>query len=264
MPDKTAVHLFLSPHFDDAVYSCGGTLATLTGEGKPVYVVTIMAGEQPDPLPDTAIVRDLHQRWQGGEDPIATRRTEDHKAVTTLGAHLVHLPLPDCVYRTAQGHALYPSEESLWHIVHVDDPAPRYLEALPISQLLSHGSTVARLYAPLAAGDHVDHLIVRDWAYRLAATHPELELWFYADFPYTRSGDAIDKALQAHQREGHELKAVTFAFDEAALKARIAAMQQYHTQISTFWPDAAAIDPEVRAAFRHDGGFGERYWQFQR
>lgn len=264
MPDTSPVHVFLSPHFDDAVYSCGGTLATLTSEGNPVCVVTIMAGEQPDPLPDTAIVRDLHRRWQGGEDPIATRRTEDHKAIMQLGAHLIHLPLPDCVYRTAQGQALYPSEESLWHTIHADDPAPRYLRALPVSQLLPDNSTVARIYAPLAAGDHVDHLVVRDWAYQLAAAHPELELWFYADFPYTRSGDAIDKALHAHQRDGYTLEALTFTFDEAALKARIAAMQQYRTQISTFWPDAAAIDPEVRAAFRSDGGYMERYWQFKR
>ena len=40
-------HLFLSPHYDDAVYSCGGTLASLTTAGENVTVLTVCAGSPP-------------------------------------------------------------------------------------------------------------------------------------------------------------------------------------------------------------------------
>jgi len=57
------MHLFLSPHLDDAVYSCGGTIHQLTSQGTPVQILTFMAGDPPTPLPDTPITRDLHRRW---------------------------------------------------------------------------------------------------------------------------------------------------------------------------------------------------------
>ena len=106
-------HLFISPHFDDVVLSCGGTLHKLVKDGQSVRVMTMMAGLFNDELPQTPILEDLHQRWQVGDNPLLARQQEDINALDSLDVEFMHVPLTDCVYRVADDVPLYPSEESL-------------------------------------------------------------------------------------------------------------------------------------------------------
>ena len=153
------LHVIISPHFDDGVFSCGGTASELTAAGHAVLVITMMGGLFHGELPDTPILADLHQRWRAGDDPLRQRQIEDEQASQTLGVDFMHVPLPDCVYRLAGDLALYPSEESLFADVHPADYAPRLLKGIQIPEL----ETATRIYLPLGVGHHVDHQIVRDW-----------------------------------------------------------------------------------------------------
>src|SRR3972149_1310758 len=103
-----ALRVYLSPHLDDAVFSCGGLIARQSSGGDDVQVVTIFAGDPPvGELPPFAY--ELHRRWGGEGSPMGLRRAEDHVACGRLGASVVHLPIPDAIYRrSAQGEALYP------------------------------------------------------------------------------------------------------------------------------------------------------------
>src|SRR5690349_4048271 len=98
------MHLFLSPHYDDAVLSCGGLIHKLVGEGQRVVVRTVMGGApSPQELPDTAIIRSLHERWAAGENPVEVRIKEDEAAVASLGASAEHMVYwMDCVYRVSR------------------------------------------------------------------------------------------------------------------------------------------------------------------
>ena len=40
-------HIFLSPHLDDVVYSCGGTLGVQVSTGLRPLVITVFAGGTP-------------------------------------------------------------------------------------------------------------------------------------------------------------------------------------------------------------------------
>ncbi|HEU0000143.1 MAG TPA: hypothetical protein VFQ36_04555, partial [Ktedonobacteraceae bacterium] len=40
-------HIFVSPHFDDVAYSCGGALGTLADQGQRPLVITVFAGLPP-------------------------------------------------------------------------------------------------------------------------------------------------------------------------------------------------------------------------
>jgi LmbE family N-acetylglucosaminyl deacetylase len=57
-------HIFLSPHLDDAVLSCGGLLAQLTQQGQAVRVINIFAGIPPANRPLSAFARYQHRQWQ--------------------------------------------------------------------------------------------------------------------------------------------------------------------------------------------------------
>ncbi len=248
-------HLFLSPHLDDAVLSCGGTIHQLVARGDSVTVMTLMAGDPPDMLLNTPIVRDLHQRWQAGYSPVETRRQEDIAAVTHLGAHPRHFMLADCVYRfgwTAhKKQAFYPTEETLWGQIHPDDPARITLESLYIAP----GATV---YFPLGVGRHVDHLIVRDWALSL---DKQLARIGYAEYPYSQQDDAIEAALMA--LDSCYLEPEPRYLEARDVQAKIDAIACYGSQLSTFWESRGAMAAEVRAALNKAGNGrpAERFWR---
>jgi LmbE family N-acetylglucosaminyl deacetylase len=249
------MHLFLSPHLDDAALSCGGTIYTLAQSGADVTMLTLMSADPPEPLPDTPIVRDLHARWAAGEQPAAARRREDARAAAILGARARWAALPDCVYRVGpDGAALYPSEESLWGAIHPADPAPAALRALT----LPPAHTV---YAPLGIGAHVDHLIVRAWALTLAG--PGTALVFYADYPYARSGAAVAEALTAFAPGA--LTPQVRPLTSPAVRARLAAVSSYDSQRSTFWPGRALLERDLLRAMLDAGGGApaERFWFYK-
>lgn len=264
---KHRLHLFLSPHLDDAVLSCGGQIHTLSAAGHSVVVYTVMAGKPQGPLPQSPILDDLHARWGTAGNPIAERRWEDIKAVRRLGGMARHGALLDCVYRvryapTGEPQALYPSEESLWQEPLPDDPALALLEAMPL--LYPQADAV---HVPLGAGGHVDHRLVRDWGRRLARANPDVAVFFYEDYPYTRHPDSIQHALKVFA--GESLTPVVIPLEETALQAKIEAIACYESQISTFWPDVETMAAEVRATAEQIGGWksaggrmlAEREWQ---
>lgn len=245
-------HIFLSPHYDDAVYSCGGTIHQLVQQGHDVTILTIMAGVPSLPLPDTPVLQDNHERWQIGDNPVTARRREDKAAASILGANTEYLEtIADCIYRTNDGEALYPTEESLWDKIHPDDPAIILLEQID----LSHADTI---YAPLGVGGHVDHLIVRDWAISLSQK-TDIPIRFYEDYPYLRDRKAVDLA---REKIDAKLSPDTIIFTQDTMQSKIQAMLSYQSQIASFWESADAVSHEVSETFRGatDTTFVERYY----
>ena len=51
---SSQTHVIISPHFDDGVFSCGGTASQLTAAGHSVLVITMMGGLYQGELPKYA------------------------------------------------------------------------------------------------------------------------------------------------------------------------------------------------------------------
>ena len=250
-------HVFISPHFDDGIFSCGGTAHQLAAAGHYVIIMTLMGGLFHGELPDTPILADLHRRWSAGDSPLRSRQLEDESASNTIGVDYMHVPLPDCVYRLAGDLALYPSEESLFGEIHSADYAPRLLTGIQIPEL----ETAARVYLPLGVGHHVDHQIARSWAMTQVRDIPDRSaLRFYAEFPYSNADQATESALKDF---GLPLEPADVTLSEADIRAKISAIACYESQISTFWTGLDAMEADVRRAFADPqaGGFVERYWR---
>lgn len=252
----TARHIILSPHLDDGVLSCGGMIADWSRRGERVAILTVCAGSPPDPLPDSPIIRELHDRWARSAPPgavfgdaAAMRRAEDLRAALALGESVeaVHLPYLDCIYRTRAGNGepLYPTEETLNAELQADDPL---LADLRDAAPLPDGST---LYVPLTIGRHVDHQAVRRAAEGWQL--PSEQLVYYEDYPYAGREGAIEAATQ-----GQEWVSRAVPLSDEALTAKIEAIAAYESQISSFWPDLAAMEAAVRGFAVLRGG--ERLW----
>lgn len=143
----------LSPHLDDAVFSCWHILAG----PEPVDVVTVFAGI---PAQGTAVPR--WDRITGSSDSVKRvreRLAEDREALALAGREGTYL---DFVER--QYGAEHPS---------VDELAGALAERLPAS---------AEIVAPAGIGGHSAHALTRAAALKLAGEgRPAC---FYADLPY--------------------------------------------------------------------------------
>src|SRR5215207_7146249 len=119
-------HLFLSPHLDDAILSCGGMIHQLCRNGERVIIVTAMAGDALESLPDSPVLNALRAQWSGAE--IDVRRAEDALAAQQLGAQVIHLALPECAFRATlcgagDWIALYPELDSPFQAINEADDA---------------------------------------------------------------------------------------------------------------------------------------------
>lgn len=240
-----ARHVYLEPHFDDVALSCGGTVARQTTAGERVLVVTIFSGGPSRDVALTSFAAGQHDRWGDTVDPNETRRAEQRRALTILGADWLPLEFPDAIYRGDQ----YLSDEDLF-----GDPKPsdRALGDRLRNVLAGLMATVpeARLYAPLTIGHHVDHVLALDAA-------REFDPRLYEDFPYARRSEAVSEAVARVGAELAEEIDITETFDR-----RIAAIAAYRSQIPTLFGDADAMARETRRfATGRPGRAVERFWR---
>jgi LmbE family N-acetylglucosaminyl deacetylase len=249
--------IFLSPHFDDAAFSCGGLIWERTQAGDAVQILTICAGEIP-PGDLSAFAVELHQRWETGREAIYQRKEEDARACETIGASSHYFPIPDCIYRRAgvnywqptskpmqdeqpRGELLYPASKDLWGPTH---PAENLLIQQLGDKLTQELPEAARLVCPLGIGAHVDHRLTR-----IAAEMCGRPLWYYADFPYVQKDpELVDRLSSQGWLER------LFEISPHGLQAWYEAMAAYQSQISTFWEDLPELRHSLESYLAQMGG----------
>jgi LmbE family N-acetylglucosaminyl deacetylase len=257
--------IYLSPHLDDAVLSCGGTIARQTEAGEAVLVVTLFAGDS-DLTRLSPLAQDLHASWGHPPAPYAARRAEDRAAMRHLGAIFLHLGFGEAIYRFDAGaNPLYPDEESLFDRPRpADAPLVARLEAA--LRPLVCGLDPTTLYAPLAVGQHLDHQLVSQVASCLLSP-PEAApgLWYYEDFPYATglfphyAPDSVEAALDRHSTGGWQSNDV--AID---LAPKVEAIACYHSQVLALFGDEPSMIRAVRdytASLSTSQPYSERFWQ---
>lgn len=186
-------HIFLSPHFDDVVYSCGGTLGVQVSAGLRPLVITVFAGAPAAPVELSPFAANIHRRMgfrQNVQEVVAARRREDAEALDYLRADYLWLDYPDAIYRgnppyytsTVTGGEVHPGD------LEIDRDLAQNLVAL-------HERLPDTVwYAPLGIGRHVDHQIVCSAVDRLVQRGANVK--FYEDFPYVLSQGMLEARLQ--------------------------------------------------------------------
>lgn len=83
----------LSPHFDDAVFSLGATLAQAVRTGGSVHIVNIFGNDPDDDSPPSEW--DAACGFRSTGEAARARREEDRRACELVGASALALPFPD-------------------------------------------------------------------------------------------------------------------------------------------------------------------------
>lgn len=241
--------IYLSPHLDDVALSCGGQVYMLGEGGRPVLIVTVMAGDPPG-VATSDFATALHDRWQLQSDVVARRRAEDSAACQILGADHLYWDVPDCIYRVHKrsGEALYNSNPDIFGDVHASEAELVRTLAKQIKGLPPHD----RLVIPLAVGNHVDHQITR----MAAEQAPSSTFVHYEDYPYAVLPGALAAVTQT---SNDSWQPTTIPLSPAALEAKIEAVASFESQLSTFYRDRADMEDAVRQYANSIGG--ERIWR---
>jgi len=214
--------IYLSPHLDDAVYSCGGKIWQDVRRDDTVEIWTIFAGDPAGEL--SPFARELHARWGSGAEAVSRRREEDQAACRMLGAGYKHLAYADCIYRRLPqtGEPVIQQNADLFGPI---QPGEEVLVHQIASELLALNSEKSLLICPLSLGGHMDHRITR-----AAADQTGLPLAYYADYPY-----AADPSLDVSALVPGNCRSESFSLDEEAVEKWAQGIAAYASQLSSFW-----------------------------
>jgi LmbE family N-acetylglucosaminyl deacetylase len=172
--------LVVSPHCDDAVFSCGELLAVHPGS---VVVTVFAAGPSADePLTEW----DRAAGFEPGDDVMARRRKEDARALSLLSAQPLWLEFHDSQYRRTPTSRRI--SEALGTIIRFVQP---------------HG-----VFVPWGLF-HSDHRLASDACLAVRHTCIQPAWFFYEDAIYRRiPGLLTDRVVQA-RRAGHYARPIT-------------------------------------------------------
>lgn len=260
--DRHYRHIYVSPHFDDATLSCGGSIGLQSACGLKTLVVTVFAGVPPAGQQLSSFAAQNHQQAglpADAREAVAARRREDKEAMSTLGADVLWLDYLDAIYRG--NPPSYQNDEALFgQIAPNDFSLDEELGAVLLK--VYERAPLATFYVPLGVGHHVDHQLCSSAGDRLAQQGANVK--FYEDFPYV----ATPGALEARRREmgsGLEEELVEVS---GALRQKEDALACYGSQIPRLFgtPDRMqrAVEDYMGSLRRtYPGIFIERFWQFK-
>ena len=142
-------HIFLSPHLDDAVVSCGGTIAKLVYQREDVLVVSVFTKN-----PDIKKIPKKFHKFAIYDQ----RKKEDQKALNRLSVDYKWLDVEERAYRVPLLKKptdifkinLSGGLEQFSNINKIQAEIDKLIEKYP----------KAKFYAPLAIGNHYDHVEV--------------------------------------------------------------------------------------------------------
>jgi LmbE family N-acetylglucosaminyl deacetylase len=172
--------LFVSPHLDDAVLSCGELIASSVA----ALVVTVFAGRPAEGTPLTGW--DAACGFGPDDDPIAARRSEDRAALDVLGARSLWLDFVDDQYGA---------------------PRPAAAMAATLTDAVTR-ETPNEVYVPLGLF-HADHLRASEATLAVMPRFANLAWHAYADAIYRRIEGAVDGRMRALADAGVALTPVT-------------------------------------------------------
>jgi LmbE family N-acetylglucosaminyl deacetylase len=242
--ENQLVHVFLSPHLDDAVLSCGGLIRQLIKMNEKVLVVTIFAGN-PGPIdaPSDLISR-IHSLYGDQKDIVQVRRKEDELSIGSLGADFLHLDFPDCIYRRDEqtgGYYILASEDITGAVKEQDRALPEKIAAR-IRELFPEPDNI-QLYSPAGIGGHIDHRLTYTASLLLKDSGSPLLL--YEDYPYSENRKNIKKAYTVLSGD-FKFKKQMIKLNRKEINLKINAIAYYQSQIKMLFGRMDSMHERVR------------------
>jgi LmbE family N-acetylglucosaminyl deacetylase len=217
--------LVLSPHLDDAAFSCGELIAQFPG----AVVATVFAGIPSDTTPLTKW--DTTSGFSSGRQAVSLRREEDRNALGILSATPLWLDFQDSQYDAA------PSPDGLANVMAdlVDSMDP------------------ATILFP-AGLFHSDHALVHRAMLGIRPRYPDRTWLMYEEALYRCIPRLLQDRLAALLRDGIEVTPIVER-DNARMTKKHEAIHAYPSQLR-------ALEHTIKRGYA-DLFAPERYWRLE-
>ena len=194
--------LIISPHLDDAAFSCAEPMHQFRCAGWQVDVATLFTATVEHPT-GFALACQTDKGIASDVDYMSLRRKEDQKFMQQLDLDFHHMDLAEAPHRG------YGSAAELFSTVHEDDSAFEQCERV-LGQLLKELRPDVCI-GPLGVGGHVDHRVVITSLERALLNSDTQTCLFYADQPYALKhpkeidelSSALEKGTRLHFRSDY-------------------------------------------------------------
>ncbi|CAD6526821.1 hypothetical protein LMG28727_02196 [Paraburkholderia kirstenboschensis] len=228
MMQSRARLLVVSPHLDDAVFSCGLLLAA----NPSATVCTVFTAP---PSENMSTDWDRQSGFTDAFQAMHARKQEDIRALEKLGAQAIHLPFCDAQY------LLTPSPDDLTEALH---------------RTLNEHSPDNVLF-PLGLF-HSDHTLVSNACLALIADMPATVFHAYEDVPYRQMREAVSNRIEElTKKHGY---ALTHATDAAVSVNESNAHEQTKREaIAAYVSQLRAFGPQGQSTLYST----EKYWRLQ-
>jgi LmbE family N-acetylglucosaminyl deacetylase len=240
---------FVSPHFDDAVFSAGGLITNLLKNGVCVDIINVFTKASSEPYTISAKRFIKSCGYSNADDLYIDREIEDKKVFSSIGIKPIKLDLIDAIWRRKKVPGFLklitqflPEIEHVYPVFSLNMKFGKYSlhdqELLNIiySKLSNVIGTKSKrkaiLFCPIGIGNHMDHLIVRDACINY---FDNVVLW--EDVPYS-SYRSENQEFIIH----NNLTKYNFTFD-VKIKSKLA--NGYKTQIQTIFNSDKASLPTI-------------------
>lgn len=212
---KTA--LFVSPHLDDAAFSCGGTLIKLASEDWRVILCTIFTASVQRPQ-GFALSCQTDKGLSPEADYMELRRAEDFEfAQFTNVSELIHLDFAEAPHRN------YQSATELFAGIKTDDKIWQRVK-IKLGEI-NDKFAPDLIFAPAGIGNHIDHLQTIQAI--LESNFAAQTVW-YQDTPYVVRHK---NALPSSQLNNLNLRLQPLDIS-GTIEQKILAANLYRTQIN--------------------------------
>jgi len=213
---------FVSPHFDDAIFSAGGLMHELAKKGVPIILVNVFTKASPPPytLSIKKFLKDCG--YEDAHKLYEARINEDADVAYVINAKVINLGFVDGLWRKRKGNGYLKILSKFVPEFGYEYPIFRLArwmvskESIRIEKQLSEKIEYyikkyknAVIFGPLGIGNHPDHHIVKN----ALQTLKQDCIIYWADYPYfetdnkliNKSSKFIQYTFEANQKEKMKL-----------------------------------------------------------
>ena len=218
--------VFLGPHFDDCVLSCGELMDKYKQDGANVKAITFFTGYPPS-LEFSDAAKQFHSNCFLDERSMDYRSTEDKAAMKFLSCEYKHIGLYECLYRKGpQDNWLYPDLKNIYHMEDFDNREVDIITDLILEEI----KCADVVYAPMGLGNHADHILLSKAA-KKAAKKANVKFYFYEEIPYV----CYYYKKRKKPNWGNGMKQKIIEVSETNWKRKLEAIKIYRSQLHILW-----------------------------
>ncbi len=190
--------IFLSPHLDDAILSCGQLIIELLKKNADITVVTIFTKAKPNTVSPQGKQFLKQCGYKTSGKLFRDFNLEDKRVLGYLKAKCIHLGFTDAAWRTTGvGDPIYQNSDIQFSgSVSVCDKKLIKDVSQEIKSIINKLRGKTLVFAPLSVGGHVDHVITKK-----ALEKINIPTIYWKDYPYCLDKNLIKQYFLKNKNE---------------------------------------------------------------